>query len=898
MRSIGTRPVVAALHLAALRQNIGHVNQSYVVRRSCTAVLSGTSCRLARGDVRRSFAAWQHHRGNFLGPVPWGYSSVPRAPPRRPLTVNASKSGGKRINQSEFTEKAWQAIVSAPELAKSGMQQIVETEHLAKSMLEQPNGLARRIVQKAGSDPSRLLEVTDAFIRKQPKVTGDAGQILGRNLEALVTKSQELKASWGDEYVSIEHLLLALNEDVRFGESLMRQEGITAKKLEDAIKEIRGSSKVVDQDPEGKYEALSKYARDLTKAAKDGKLDPVIGRDDEIRRAIQILSRRTKNNPVLIGEPGVGKTAVAEGLAQRIVAGDVPAALQDRTLMALDMGSLIAGAKFRGEFEDRLKAVIREVTESSGRIILFIDELHMLMGAGGAGDDAGMDAANLLKPALARGDFKCIGATTVEEYRRYVEKDAALERRFQPVNVWEPTIPEAIEILGGIAHRFEVHHGVRFTPQAIQAAVTLSQRYIADRFLPDKAIDLIDEAAAMTQIKMALSGGSEDGKKPVVHEEDIATIVGEWTGIPVTRLTSSDSEALRGLEEALHRRVVGQDEATSAVARAIRRSRTGLSSGTRPVASLLFCGPTGVGKTELVKAVSEAVYGSETAMVRIDMSEYMEAFSASRLVGPPPGYVGYEEGGQLTDAVRRKPFTVILLDEIEKAHPDVFNILLQVLEDGRLTDGKGRVVNFTNAMLIMTSNIGSSEILESFSEDEAVDSLSAYSNIQRTVATQLGRQYRPEFLNRLDEIIVFRPLTKAEVAEIAELMIAQVVERCTAQKLRLSTTPAFMGRLIQEGYSSRYGARPLRRAVQRLLEDTVASCLVDDFVSDGLLEIDVNAKGEILARSEGRDKVIAVAARGGIEDSYDEQLMAGGSDPSNSRGERFRELQAAESQGN
>jgi len=647
----------------------------------------------------------------------------------------------------------------------------------------------------------------------------------------------------------------------------------------------------------GKKSVLKECGTDLTEQAELGCLDPMIGRDKELDRTMRILVRRRKSNPCLLGDPGVGKTAIVEGLAQRIASGEVPANLQGKRLISLQLGLLVADTKYRGEFEERLKSVLEEVA-ADPRIILFIDELHMLMGAGGAGDDAGMDAANLLKPALARGDFKCIGATTVEEYRRYVEKDAALERRFQPVNVWEPTIPEAIEILGGIAHRFEVHHGVRFTPQAIQAAVTLSQRYIADRFLPDKAIDLIDEAAAMTQIKMALSGGSEDGKKPVVHEEDIATIVGEWTGIPVTRLTSSDSEALRGLEEALHRRVVGQDEATSAVARAIRRSRTGLSSGTRPVASLLFCGPTGVGKTELVKAVSEAVYGSETAMVRIDMSEYMEAFSASRLVGPPPGYVGYEEGGQLTDAVRRKPFTVILLDEIEKAHPDVFNILLQVLEDGRLTDGKGRVVNFTNAMLIMTSNIGSSEILESFSEDEAVDSLSAYSNIQRTVATQLGRQYRPEFLNRLDEIIVFRPLTKAEVAEIAELMIAQVVERCTAQKLRLSTTPAFMGRLIQEGYSSRYGARPLRRAVQRLLEDTVASCLVDDFVSDGLLEIDVNAKGEILARSEGRDKVIAVAARGGIEDSYDEQLMAGGSDPSNSRGERFRELQAAESQGN
>jgi len=646
-----------------------------------------------------------------------------------------------------------------------------------------------------------------------------------------------------------------------------------------------------------KRSILKQCGVDLTEEAKLGKLDPMIGRRQELDRMMRILVRRRKSNPCLLGDPGVGKTAVVEGLAQRIVAGEVPASLQGKRVVSLQLGLLVADTKYRGEFEERLKGLLEEVA-ADPRIILFIDELHMLMGAGGAGDDAGMDAANLLKPALARGDFKCIGATTMEEYRRYVEKDAALERRFQPISIWEPSIPEAIEILGGIGYKYETHHGVKFTPQAIKASVQLSQRYIADRFLPDKAIDLLDEAGAMIQLRDALIGNN-NGKMPLVEEDDIAAIVGEWTGIPVTRLTTTDSAALKGLEDALHTRVVGQNEATSSVARAIRRARTGLASGTRPVASLLFCGPTGVGKTELVKAVAETVYGSEEAMVRIDMSEYMESFSASRLVGPPPGYIGYEEGGQLTDAVRRKPFTVVLLDEVEKAHPDVFNILLQVLEDGRLTDGKGRVVNFTNAMLIMTSNIGSSEILESFDESDGGNGgtrsdSDTYREIQRMVATQLGRQYRPEFLNRLDEIIVFRPLSVDEVSQIAELMIVQVAQRCTAQKLNLTTTARFMERLIREGYSSRYGARPLRRAVQRLLEDAVASCLVDGFVTDGQLEVDVNIGGDVVGRSGGREMAISVAMGGGIEDSYSDQLMAG--DEGGERGSRFRELKQLEEQ--
>eukprot|EP00191_Tetraselmis_sp_GSL018_P000977 CAMPEP_0177608272 /NCGR_PEP_ID=MMETSP0419_2-20121207/18379_1 /TAXON_ID=582737 /ORGANISM="Tetraselmis sp., Strain GSL018" /LENGTH=943 /DNA_ID=CAMNT_0019102943 /DNA_START=226 /DNA_END=3058 /DNA_ORIENTATION=- len=901
--------------------------------------------------------------GNFLGPVPWGYSSVPRAPPRRPLTVNASKSGGKRINQSEFTEKAWQAIVSAPELAKSGMQQIVETEHLAKSMLEQPNGLARRIVQKAGSDPSRLLEVTDAFIRKQPKVTGDAGQILGRNLEALVTKSQELKASWGDEYVSIEHLLLALNEDVRFGESLMRQEGITAKKLEDAIKEIRGSSKVVDQDPEGKYEALSKYARDLTKAAKDGKLDPVIGRDDEIRRAIQILSRRTKNNPVLIGEPGVGKTAVAEGLAQRIVAGDVPAALQDRTLMALDMGSLIAGAKFRGEFEDRLKAVIREVTESSGRIILFIDEIHTVVGAGAT--NGAMDAGNLLKPMLGRGELRCIGATTLDEYRKYIEKDPALERRFQQVLVDQPTVADTVSILRGLRERYELHHGVRIRDSALVEAAVLSDRYIADRFLPDKAIDLIDEAAAKLKMeitskpmaldaidrqvlklemerlsleKAAASDKAAEGRlkaldqnlgnlkarqaklteqweaeredmqrlqrikeevdrvnleiqaaerdydlnraaelkygtlielqkqlkqiedtlskqetsskmlREEVTEADVSDIISKWTGIPVSKLMQSERDKLLHLADELHRRVIGQDEAVEVVADAIQRSRAGMADPNRPIASFMFLGSTGVGKTELAKALAVALFNSEDAMIRIDMSEYMEKHSVSRLVGAPPGYVGFEEGGQLTENVRRRPYSVVLFDEVEKAHGDVFNVMLQILDDGRVTDSQGRVVSFKNTVLILTSNLGSGSMLE------VLDGLAGVQADKETarerVMAAVRASFRPEFINRIDEFLFFDPLNMEQIKRIVGLQAKRVGERLAAKKMRLDLHESAIDFIASRGYDPTYGARPVKRAVQRELETPLAKALLrGDFQEEDTIVVEAVGGAEASALS-------------------------------------------------
>eukprot|EP00879_Flechtneria_rotunda_P008426 GHRR01008827.1.p1 GENE.GHRR01008827.1~~GHRR01008827.1.p1 ORF type:complete len:841 (+),score=295.71 GHRR01008827.1:296-2818(+) len=728
-------------------------------------------------------------RGSFAA------SPLQTRPSRRGFAVHAAASGsGKRITQQEFTEKAWQAVVAAPDIASEYSQQIVETEHLLKALLEQPNGLARRIISKAGSDPTRLLDKTDAFIRRQPRVSGDtAQQVLGRNLESIVNAAMKLKSKMGDQFVSVEHLVLALVDDARFGEALFKQEGLTQPKLEAAVKDVRGSNKVVDQDPEGKYEALSKYARDLTAAARDGKLDPVIGRDDEIRRCIQILSRRTKNNPVLIGEPGVGKTAVAEGLAQRIVAGDVPEALQGRTLMALDMGALIAGAKYRGEFEDRLKAVLKEVSDSNGKIVLFIDEIHTVVGAGATG--GAMDAGNLLKPQLARGELRCIGATTLDEYRKYIEKDPALERRFQQVYVDQPSVAQTVSILRGLRERYEVHHGVRISDSALVEAAVLSDRYLADRFLPDKAIDLVDEAAAklkmeITSKPLALdeidrkvlqlemerlslqkaagndraakarlanleaelsrlkeeqkritekwrlekdemqrmqylkeeiervnlevqqaerdydlnraaelkygtlmelqkqlraaeealakkSGGSKLLKEEVT-EADIQEIIAKWTGIPVSKLVASEREKLLHLPAQLHKRVVGQGDAVEAVADAIQRSRAGLSDPNRPIASFMFLGPTGVGKTELAKALASFLFNSEDAMVRIDMSEYMEKHSVSRLIGAPPGYVGYDEGGQLTEAVRRRPYAVILFDEVEKAHADVFNVLLQV----------------------------------------------------------------------------------------------------------------------------------------------------------------------------------------------------------------------------
>ncbi|KXZ44338.1 hypothetical protein GPECTOR_69g431 [Gonium pectorale] len=886
-------------------------------------------------------------------------------PGRRSFAAAASQAGsgggGKRITANQFTEKAWQAIVAAPEVCKEYSQQIVETEHLLKAMLEQPNGLARRVLAKAGSNPTRLLERTDEYIRRQPKVSGDSAQVLGRFLEALVARAMDLQSKWGDQFVSIEHLVVALADDTRFGEQLFRSEGLSKDKLEQAVKDIRGSNKVVDQDPEGKYEALSKYARDLTAAAREGKLDPVIGRDDEVRRTIQILSRRTKNNPVLIGEPGVGKTAVVEGLAQRIVAGDVPQALQGRTLMALDMGSLIAGAKYRGEFEDRLKAVIKEVTDSAGRIVLFIDEIHTIVGAGATG--GAMDASNLLKPMLSRGELRCIGATTLDEYRKYIEKDPALERRFQQVYVDQPSVAQTVSILRGLRERYEVHHGVRISDSALVEAAVLSDRYIADRFLPDKAIDLVDEAAAklkmeitskplaldeidrkvlqleMERLSLQKAAGSDRGAaarlatldgelarlkddqrvlsdqwsrekadmsrvqdlkeeiervnieiaqaerdydlnraaelkygtlhslqnqlkaaedalaskaassgngsgskllKEEVTEADIAEIIAKWTGIPVSKLVESERDKLLHLTDELHRRVIGQDDAVEAVADAIQRSRAGLSDPNRPIASFMFLGPTGVGKTELAKALAQFLFNSEDAMVRLDMSEYMEKHSVSRLIGAPPGYVGYDEGGQLTEAVRRRPYAVILFDEVEKAHADVFNVLLQILDDGRVTDSQGRVVSFKNSIIILTSNLGSTNILEMASALESNDSATR-SAIKNLVMAQVRTHFRPEFVNRIDEFIVFDPLRSEQIAQIVRLQAKRVAERLAEKKIGLQLSDSAVRYLASTGYDPVYGARPVKRAVQRELETAIAKALLrGEFVEDDTIVVEAD----------------------------------------------------------
>ena len=875
-------------------------------------------------------------------------------------TFRTYASSGKRITQSDYTEKAWESIVAAPEIARSNSHQIVETEHLFKALLEQPNGLARRILSKAGLNPTRILEKTDAFVKRSPKVSGQYEQVLGRSLEQLITEAERLKTKWGDQYVSVEELVIAMVDDERFGKALFQEEGMTAAKLEEVVMEIRGGRNVQDQDPEGKYEALSKYGRDLTQAAMDGKLDPVIGRDDEVRRCIQILSRRTKNNPVLIGEPGVGKTAVAEGLAQRIVAGDVPASLQGRSLVSLDIGSLIAGAKYRGEFEERLKSVIKEVQDSQGQVVLFIDEIHTIVGAG-KGEGA-MDAGNLLKPMLARGELRCIGATTLDEFRENIEKDPALERRFQQVFVDQPSVSDTISILRGLRERYELHHGVKITDSALVEAATLSDRYIADRFLPDKAIDLVDESAAKLKMEMTSKPSAldevdrrvvqlemerlslqkaaptdkgarsrlesinsqidllkekqselstrweaerEDMDKiqrlrseidrvnieiqqaerdydlnkaaelkygtvlelqkqlqlaeselnnsnvnrmlhPEVTEADIGEIVSKWTGIPVSKLMASDREKLLHLSDELHKRVIGQEEAVDAVADAIQRSRAGLSDPNRPIASFMFLGPTGVGKTELAKALAEYMFNTEAAMVRIDMSEYMEKHTVSRLVGAPPGYVGYEEGGQLTEAVRRRPYAVILFDEIEKAHGDVFNILLQILDDGRVTDSQGRVVNFKNAVIILTSNIGSASILEAMETDPAT--------VKERVTDQVRVHFRPEFINRIDEFIIFQGLQKSQIRSIVDLQVGKVQERLDAKKMTLIVDPSAIDHLAERGYDPAFGARPVKRVVQQELETALAKAILRGDVGDGDT---VMVRGEddrlVVARADGTD---------------------------------------------
>ena len=851
-------------------------------------------------------------------------------------------------NPNQFTEKAWQAIAQAPDIAKQNQQQQIESEHLLQALLEQ-DGLAKSIFTKAEIPLSTLRDRTATFIAQQPKISQPSESVyLGRSLDLLLDRADQHRKSFGDDFISVEHLILSYAKDDRFGKNLYKEFDLTENKLKTIITQIRGNQKVTDQNPEGKYESLEKYGRDLTSLARNGKLDPVIGRDDEIRRTIQILSRRTKNNPVLIGEPGVGKTAIAEGLAQRIVNRDVPESLKDRTLIALDMGSLIAGAKYRGEFEERLKAVLKEVTDSEGQIILFIDEIHTVVGAGAT--QGAMDAGNLLKPMLARGELRCIGATTLDEYRKYIEKDAALERRFQSVMVNEPNVVDTISILRGLKERYEVHHGVKIADTALVAAAMLSNRYISDRFLPDKAIDLVDEAAA--KLKMEITSKPEEldeidrkilqlemeklsiqkekdevslerlaklekelanfkeeqsqlnaqwqsekefidkirflkeeidktnleiqqaernydlnkaaelryGKltelqqkikdiesnlaaqqvtgesllREEVIESDIAEIISKWTGIPISKLIESEKEKLLHLEAELHRRVVGQEEAVTAVAEAIQRSRAGLADPNRPTASFIFLGPTGVGKTELAKALAQFLFDTEEALVRIDMSEYMEKHAVSRLMGAPPGYVGYEEGGQLTEAIRRRPYSVILFDEIEKAHADVFNVMLQILDDGRLTDSQGRTVDFKNTVIIMTSNIGSQFILDIAGDD------ARYEEMRNRVMEAMNANFRPEFLNRIDELIIFHGLQKDQLRSIVQLQVNRLAERLAEQKISIQLTPEAYDFIAEVGYNPVYGARPLKRAVQKYVETAIAKgILKGEFKAGSAITVDV-----------------------------------------------------------
>ncbi|XP_010429507.1 PREDICTED: chaperone protein ClpB4, mitochondrial [Camelina sativa] len=888
-------------------------------------------------------------------------------------------SSSAQPSQNEYTEMAWEGVINAFDAARNSNQQIVESEHLMKALLEQKDGMARRIFTKAGIDNSSVLQATDDFISKQPKVTGDtSGQILGSSLSVVLENAKRYKKEMLDSYISVEHLLLAYYSDMRFGQEFFKNMKLDKQALKDAIKDVRGSQRVTDQNPESKYEALEKYGNDLTEMARRGKLDPVIGRDDEIRRCIQILCRRTKNNPVIIGEPGVGKTAIAEGLAQRIVRGDVPEPLMNRKLISLDMGSLLAGAKYRGDFEERLKAVLKEVTASNGQTILFIDEIHTVVGAGAMA--GAMDASNLLKPMLGRGELRCIGATTLTEYRKYIEKDPALERRFQQVLCVQPTVEDTISILRGLRERYELHHGVTISDSSLVSAAVLADRYITERFLPDKAIDLVDEAAAklkmeitskpteldeidraviklemeklslkndtdkaskerlqkiendlsilkqeqielsdqwekekslMTKIRsfkeeidrvnleiesaereydlnraaelkygtlMSLQRQLEEAEKnltnfrqsgeSLLREEvtdlDIAEIVSKWTGIPLSNLQQSEREKLVLLEQVLHKRVVGQDMAVKSVADAIRRSRAGLSDPNRPIASFMFMGPTGVGKTELAKALAGYLFNTENAIVRIDMSEYMEKFSVSRLVGAPPGYVGYEEGGQLTEVVRRRPYSVVLFDEIEKAHPDVFNILLQLLDDGRITDSQGRTVSFKNCVVIMTSNIGSHHILDTLGNNE--DSKEAVYEIMKRQVVELARQnFRPEFMNRIDEYIVFQPLDSNEISKIVELQMRRVKDRLEQKKINLQYTQEAVDLLAQLGFDPNYGARPVKRMIQQMVENEIAvGVLKGDFAEEDTVLVDVDLLASnnklVIKKVESNDTTEEMAA--------------------------------------
>ena len=825
------------------------------------------------------------------------------------------------MNAEKYTQKALEAVKTAQNMAQENGNQYVTTEHLLYALLDQDGGLIGSLFGKMGVDCDGLLSELDTLIRNLPRISGGSGEVYASpEVGKILNLAEKTAEKLHDEYLSVEHLMLAIfSEGSQSVRQLLSNHGITRSRFSDELAKVK-TSPVTSDNPEDSYDALKKYGTDLVERARTKELDPVIGRDAEIRNVIRILSRKTKNNPVLIGEPGVGKTAIAEGLAQRIVRGDVPEGLKDRTIFSLDMGALIAGAKYRGEFEERLKAVLNEVKKSDGKIILFIDELHTIVGAGKT--EGSMDAGNLLKPMLARGELHCIGATTLDEYRQYIEKDAALERRFQPVMVNEPTVEDTISILRGLKERYEIYHGVRIHDNALVAAATLSDRYITDRFLPDKAIDLVDEACAMIrteidsmpaelddlrrkimqqeieemalkkeddqlsrdrleELKKELADEKEQfnamksrweaeksgvdsvkqlkdaeaaaekhtGDNSMVHdtvtENEIADIVGKWTGIPVSRLMEGEREKLLRLDEIIHKRVVGQDEAVRLVTEAIQRSRAGIADPNRPIGSFLFLGPTGVGKTELAKSLADCLFDDEHNLVRIDMTEYMEKFSVSRLIGAPPGYVGYDEGGQLTEAVRRKPYSVVLFDEVEKAHPDVFNILLQILDDGRITDSQGRTVDFKNTIIILTSNLGSSELLDGIQPDGSISE-----SARAAVMGELRRAFRPEFLNRLDEIIMFKPLTKENLSGIIDILMEGLKKRLADKTLRLEVTDAAKSLIIERGFDPIYGARPLKRYLQSAAETLIAKeILRGDLAAGSTLVLDAE-NGELSCRKK------------------------------------------------